>query len=87
MKLTDSKGKIYEWTTTTKAYALSGVAIGKCTIEEIEAPSGYVLGTKNKAVKLKMLKQFKLLLLRIQKIKLKLVNKMLLPEKSCQEQH
>ena len=53
MKLTDSKGKIYEWTTTTKAYALSGVAIGKCTIEEIEAPSGYVLGTKKQSCEIK----------------------------------
>lgn len=53
MKLTDSIGKIYEWTTTTKAYALSGVAIGKCTIEEIEAPSGYVLDTKKQSCEIK----------------------------------
>lgn len=53
MKLTDSEGNVHTWTTTTKAYALSGVAIGKCTIEEIEAPSGYVLDTKKQSCEIK----------------------------------
>lgn len=53
MKLTDSVGNVHTWTTTTKAYALSGVAIGKCTIEEIEAPSGYVLDTKKQSCEIK----------------------------------
>lgn len=53
MKLTDSAGNVHTWTTTIKAYALSGVAIGKCTIEEIEAPSGYVLDTKKQICEIK----------------------------------
>lgn len=44
---TDSNSTVDEWTTTTSAYVLNGLAAGNYRVEEVSPPTGYVLSSNS----------------------------------------
>jgi LPXTG-motif cell wall-anchored protein len=53
-EMKDSAGKVVaSWTSTDKGHYIKGLPEGKYTIEEVEAPSGYIRSTEKQTVTLK----------------------------------